>query len=105
MDHRLKLSLAVAAPLAFAAAAGTACAWYFLRPAPAQVARSPPAVIEHCKHAAELLYEVHWAAACFKSKDANDCMLPDVQAAKVNAILDAEETRCMASEAQASARQ
>jgi hypothetical protein len=44
---------------------------------------------------------VHWAAACFKGNDSNDCMLPDAQAAVVNAILATEERRCMAAEAQA----
>src|SRR4051812_49402192 len=99
MDRRLKLSFAVAATVV---AAGGACAWIFL-PRAVPVAMSPPAVVEHCRRAAELLYDVHWAAACFKSQsdDDNDCMLPDAQAAKVNAILAAEEARCMAAEAQA----
>ncbi|HUR89647.1 MAG TPA: hypothetical protein VMZ74_11215 [Ramlibacter sp.] len=101
MAHRLKLSIAVAASLA---AAGGACAWILLASPPSLVAKSPPAVVEHCKRAAELLYEVSWAAACFKSTDdSNDCMLPDAQAAKVNAILASEEARCMSAESQARA--
>jgi hypothetical protein len=102
MDRRLKLFLAVAAPVA---AAGAVCAWFLLTPARPQLAMSPPAVVEHCKRAAELLYDVSWAAACFKVQgdDDNECMLPDAQAAKVNAILAAEEARCMAAETQASA--
>ena len=105
MDTRLKLSL----PAAIVAAAGILCAWVswpssapVLSRAPA-FANSPPAVVEHCKLAAELLYDVHWAAQCFKLGDANDCMLPDVHAARVNAILATEEARCMSSEMQASA--
>ena len=101
MDHRLKLPLALAAPVAVA---GMAFAWA-LRPAPPpQVANAPPAVVEHCKLAAELLYEVSWAAACMRGDDkSNDCTLPDDQAAKVNAILGTEEARCMASDLQARA--
>ena len=99
MDRRLKLSLA-ALP---AAAAAAACGWYFMPRAGEPVAMAPPAVVEHCRRAAELLYEVHWAAACYKTNADNDCMLPDSQAARVNAILAAEETRCMASETQAMA--
>ena len=100
--NRLMLSIAVTAPVA---AVGAVCAWILLAPASPVVAMSPPAAVEHCKRAAELLHDVHWAAACFKSEsdDSNDCMLPDAQAAKVNAILAAEETRCMAVEAQAMA--
>jgi len=93
---------ALAAPLA---AAGIACAWVFA-PAPATpVASAPPAIVEHCRRAAELLYEVSWAAACMRSRgdDSNDCTLPDEQAAKVNAILGTEEARCLASELQARA--
>jgi hypothetical protein len=101
MDRRHKLFLAVAAPVAVA---GAAHAWFLLAPARPQAALSPPAVVEHCKRAAELLYDVSWAAACFKAQgDDNECMLPDAQAAKVNAILAAEEARCMAAETQASA--
>jgi hypothetical protein len=104
MDSRLKFWITVAAPTGIAAAAAAACAWVLYEPARVQVAQSPPAVVEHCKRAAELLYEISWAAACFKSDDSNDCMLPDAQAAKVNAILATEEARCMAAETQASAR-
>jgi hypothetical protein len=104
MDHRLKLSIALAAPLA---AVGVACAWILMQPStapPTIAADAPPALVEHCKLAAELLYEVSWAAACMRGDDkSNDCTLPDSQAAKVNAILDTEEARCMASEMQARA--
>src|SRR3954468_2299822 len=99
MKRRLTLSIAVAA---LVAAAGGACAWVFLKPQPQTVAAAPPAIVEHCRRAAELLYDAHWAAACFKSDQDNECMLPDAQAAKVNAILASEEARCMAAEAHAS---
>jgi hypothetical protein len=100
MDRRFKLSIAVAA---LVAAAGAGCAW-ILAPTPAPASKVPLAVVEHCKQAAELLYEVNWAAACFKNNDGdNDCTLPDDQAAKVNAILGSEEARCTASEMQARA--
>ena len=106
MDRRAKLSIATAA---FLAAGGTACA-LMLAPAAIETPAAPPtpkaplAVVEHCKQAAELLYEVSWAAACFRGDDkSNDCTLPDAQAARVNRILEVEEARCMASEAQARA--
>jgi hypothetical protein len=97
MDRRLKLSCAVAAPLA---AVGLACA-YALRPRNPPVApRAPLAIVEHCKRAAELLYDISWAAACLKTADdSTDCTLPDALAAKVNAVLANEEARCMAAEA------
>lgn len=107
MDRRLKRSFAVAAAVAAAAAAGIAFApGVPTAPRPElPLSRAPVAVVEHCRRAAELLYDVHWAAACFKGDDdSNDCMLPDGIAAKVNAILDTEEARCMAVEAQALAR-
>jgi hypothetical protein len=98
MDRRLAVSIAVAAPLCAAVAA---CAWIFLKPRPF-ASRAPVAVVEHCRRAAELLYDVSWAAACLKTADdSTDCTLPDAQAAKVNSILAAEEARCMAAEAHA----
>lgn len=107
MDKRLIPWVAVAVPLAAALAL---CGW-MITPArvsipgkfPEILADSPPGIVEHCRRAAELLYEVHWAAACFKNDQENDCTLPDAQAATVNPILDAETARCMASEMQARA--
>jgi hypothetical protein len=113
MDRRLTFPLVAAT----VAAVGSLCAWALLAPAllapapappqplPIREARSPPAIVAHCKRAAELLYDVHWAAACFKSgtDDSNDCTLPDAQAAQVNSILDTEAARCLAAEAQARA--
>jgi hypothetical protein len=101
MHRRLAVSIAVAAPLC-AAAAGVG-GWMLLKPQAATV-RAPIAVVEHCKRAAELLYDISWAAACLKTADdSTDCTLPDAQAAKVNSILAAEESRCMAAEAHAKA--
>jgi hypothetical protein len=98
MNRRLTTSLAVAAPLA---AASLACAWALLKPGDPPVHPSP-AIVEHCRRAAELLYDVSWAAACMKTPDdSTDCTLPDAQAAKVNALLATEEARCMAAEAHA----
>jgi hypothetical protein len=92
MDKRLAWSMAVAAPLT---AAGAVSAWWLLQPREVPV---PVAIVEHCKRAAELLYDVSWAAACLKTDDPSvDCMLPDTQAARVNAILAAEEARCRGS--------
>lgn len=102
MDNRISISLAAAGT----ALAATACAWALMqRQQQPAVAQAPVAVIEHCKRAAELLYDVNWAAACFRADAENDCTLPDADAAKVNAILSAEESRCMAAEFQASAQQ
>ena len=92
MDWRTKWTVAIAVPLA---AAGLTSAWRSLDPPAAPV---PVALLEHCKRAAELLYDVSWAAACMKTADDSvDCTLPDPQAAKVNNILAAEEARCTGS--------
>lgn len=100
MDRRLKVSIAVVAPLA--AAAGAACAWTLLIHTPA--ASVPVAIAEDCERAAQLQYDVAWAAACMKTADDSaDCTLPDAQAAKVNSLLSAEEARCVAAGAQARA--
>ena len=93
MDRRLTLSIAVSVPLA----AGGALALLLARDPPAQ---PPASIVEHCQRAAELLYDISWAAACRKTADdSTDCMLPDAEAARVNAILGAEESRCLAAEA------
>jgi hypothetical protein len=61
---------------------------------PAAVA---PRFVEHCKRAAYLLYDITWAAACYRTADdSNDCTLPDEQAHRVNDLLLAEESRCLA---------
>jgi myo-inositol catabolism protein IolC len=94
MDKRFVVSIALAAPLA---AAGMLSAWWLSRPHELP-ARPPVTIVEHCRRAAELLYDISWAAACLQtSDDSPECTLPDAQAAKVNAILAAEEARCMGS--------
>jgi hypothetical protein len=99
-DRRLDVSITVAAPLL--AAAGLALAWMLARPTDAPAAKPAAVALEHCRRAAELLYEVSWAAACMKTTDeSTDCTLPDAEAAKVNALLASEEARCMAVETQA----
>jgi hypothetical protein len=99
MDPRLRTSLVLATPLL---AAAIACVEPPRRPV--QTLAAAPAALEHCRRAAELLYDVTWAATCMarKSDDTIDCMLPDSDAARVNAVLQAEETRCLATEAYAS---
>ena len=102
MDRRLKASIVLAVPLAAAAIGGSMLS----DPREVKVA-APRAIVEHCRRAAELLYDVTWAATCTAlakknaGDDSPDCTLPDADAAKVNAILQAEETRCLAVEAHA----
>ena len=98
MDRQLAISLAVGAPLL---AAAMATAWLQKPARQAALPQAPAPVLEHCHRAAELLYEVSWAAACYALKDENDCMLPEAQAARVNALLAAETARCMAVESAA----
>jgi len=97
MDQRLWAIGGAAAALVLAAAGS---AWLKQQPRPAVIA-APAPVLEHCHRAAELLYEVSWAAACHALKDENDCMLPEAQAARVNALLETELARCMAVESRA----
>jgi hypothetical protein len=61
--------------------------------------------IEDCRQAAQMVYAVHWAAACMTQvgqapSDPSDgdaeCDLPDAKAAVVNAWLDEAEQACMA---------
>lgn len=98
MNARLHLSLVLATPLA---AALMVCQ----EGVPARNVRLAlaPAALEHCRRAAELLYDVTWAAACTarQADDPTDCTLPDNDAARVNAIPQAEEARCLATEAYA----
>ena len=100
MNRRARWSIAVAAPLA---AISAACVYALLAPRdPPAWLRAPPGVAEYCNRAAELLYDVSWAAACSKTPDdSNDCTLPNAQAAKVNSILASEEARCIAEAVQA----
>jgi hypothetical protein len=95
MDGRTRASIVVAPPLA---AVAVACAVLFVPvPKPVPVAL---ASLEHCRRAAELLSDVHWATACAAAGEHGDeCMLPGPQAARVNAILATEESRCLAVEA------
>jgi hypothetical protein len=60
--------------------------------------------LEHCRQAARLLYDVHWAVACMTEAGQSpgladghaDCDLPDAKAAVVNAWLNEAEKRCIA---------
>src|SRR5690349_12104870 len=99
MEQRIKKAFAQTAPLAAAGMACVAAAVIFAGdpPAPASVTLAAPTAVEHCKRAAYLLYDITWAAVCqTTADDSNDCTLPEEQAAKVNAVIAAEESRCMA---------
>jgi len=61
--------------------------------------------LEQCRQAAQMVYDVHWAAACMTEvgqasqglADGHaECDLPDAKAAVVNAWLDEAEERCIA---------
>jgi hypothetical protein len=56
-------------------------------------------VLEQCLYAAQLEFDVHWAAACTTQVDADDsadCDLPDAKAAVVNAWMNDAEKQCRA---------
>lgn len=102
MGSHARASVAFGAPLA---AVALGCALLFTPPPQRTVIAL--ASLEHCRRAAELLYDVHWASACAAAgnMDPDACMLPEHQAARVNAILGAEEARCLATEAHAARSQ
>lgn len=61
--------------------------------------------LEHCREAARMVYDVHWAVACMTEvgqasaglADGHaECDLPNAKAAVVNAWLNEAEERCMA---------
>jgi len=55
--------------------------------------------LEHCLYAAQMMFDVQWAAACTTqvgADDSADCDLPDAKAAVVNAWLNDAEKMCMA---------
>jgi hypothetical protein len=97
MDRRLQVALIGAMLL------GGGAYLYLERGAPPrqdelQVAQQR-SELEHCLHAAQMVYDVHWAAACTTHGGADDsaeCDLPDARAAVVNAWLNEAEKRCMA---------
>jgi hypothetical protein len=45
-----------------------------------------------------MVHDVHWAASCSKQvdDDSADCMLPNAEAAALNAALDFAERQCLA---------
>lgn len=97
MDKWLKVSLAAAVLLA-----GGGASWYLkdgTSRAPDGVNVAQHSALQHCLQAAQMIYDVHWAAACTTQGSANDhadCDLPDAKAAVVNAWLDRAEARCRA---------
>jgi hypothetical protein len=61
--------------------------------------------LDQCREAAQMVYDVHWAAACLTvvgqsspgTADGHaECDLPDEKAAVVNAWLDRAEAQCAA---------
>jgi hypothetical protein len=67
------------------------------RPDELQIAQGN--VLEDCLRAAQLMFDVKWAAACTTKDDGDDgaeCDLPPAKAAVVNAWLNEEEKGCMA---------
>lgn len=62
--------------------------------------------LEQCLHTAQMVFDVHWAAACTTQVDGDDgaeCDLAPHKAARVNAWLNEAERQCMA-EARAARR-
>lgn len=56
-------------------------------------------VLEQCLHTAQIVFDVHWAAACstqLNGDDGAECDLPTDKAAVVNAWLNDAEKLCMA---------
>lgn len=57
---------------------------------------------EHCVEHAHLVHDVRWAAACMQRAQQGegdgiaDCDLPGADAARLNALLDEAEQRCVA---------
>ena len=98
MDKRLKVALIVAVLL------GGGGAYLFLggrasNPGDALQVAQQRSEIEHCLHAAQMVFDVHWAAACTTQSggdDSAECDLPDAKAAVVNAWLNEAQQRCMA---------
>lgn len=98
MDKRLQVSLIVAVLLS-----GSGAYLYLKggapqRPDELQIAQRHGA-LEECLHAAQMIFDVHWAAACATQVGADDgaeCDLPNAKAAVVNAWLNEAEAVCMA---------
>ena len=111
MDKWLKVSIVMAALLA---GAGALCYFYFAFVPPVQSAGARAdelglvqrrSAVVSCQEAAQMAYDVHWAAACqAQAGQASqgfadghpECDLPEAKAAVVNAWLNEAERRCMA---------
>jgi hypothetical protein len=108
MDRWLKASIMAVALLA---GAGGLSLRYFAPAAPAPTAPDDFAVAHQrsamvdCEEAAQMIYDVHWAAACQAQAgqasqgfaDGNaECDLPEAKAAVVNAWLNEAQRRCAA---------
>ena len=118
MDRWLKASIMAGALLAGAGALSY-CYFAFVLPAGSPAARVDEFAVAHqrsamvdCEEAAQMIYDVHWAAACQAQAgqasqgfaDGNaECDLPEAKAAVVNAWLNEAQRRC-AAEARAGPR-
>jgi hypothetical protein len=92
-----KVSIAVAVLLAVGGVT------YYFAPAPAPAAIARAGTLEDCYKAAQMFYDVKWAAACMAqpahspsgAADGHaECDLPDDRAAVINAWLNEAEKRC-----------
>lgn len=98
MDKRLKASLAAAVLLA---GAGAFLLYWEGNPSRQRdvLRLAQRNALDDCLRAAQMIFDVHWAAACATQGDGNDhaeCDLPDAKAAVVNAWLNQAEARCLA---------
>lgn len=82
---------------------GSGAYYYFSRGATSQPDATQVSLrrgaFEQCMHAAQMVFDVHWAAACTTQvgeDDGAECDLPAAKAAVVNAWLNEAEKRCMA---------
>ncbi len=98
MDKRLYIALIAAVLLI-----GGGAYYYFKSPASSQLDAVQVAhrrgALDQCMHAAQMVFDVHWAAACTTQVGADDgaeCDLPEAKAAVVNAWLNKAEALCMA---------
>jgi len=103
--------LLVAAIAAVAVLTAGATAWLFqargsgagqVPPAPAPLSLAQQLRQEQCVEAAVLFHDVRWAAACTAAAERGwgnghaDCELPGADSARLYALLQAAENKCMA---------
>jgi hypothetical protein len=113
MDKRLKVPIVTTALLAAAGALYQLAAPEITRALRASgsapeddiVVARHDAALSHCQQAAQMIFDVHWAAACMteaaqaapgRAQGHPECDLPDHKAAEVNAWLNQAEAQCAA---------